>query len=36
MKNKQAKQMMKEVHGIVFGRSIHSVMHGINKNQVFF
>lgn len=36
MKNKKAKQMMEDVHGIVFGRSLYSVSRGINKQQVFF
>ena len=36
MNNKKAKQMMEDVHGIVFARSIHSVMYGLNKNQTFF
>ena len=36
MKNKKAKQMMEDVHGIVFGRSLYSVSHGINKKQIFF
>ena len=36
MRNKKVKKMMEDVHGIVFARSIHSVMYGLNQKQTFF